>query len=186
MFKHRSTSSTSKYNECPSLTELCTRFVALYIQLYVAREPKDNTKEKEKPPPPHADPHFNVVPPTATTQPADNAGKREIKRYQGFTYAHLAGSLAHLPRELRDEVFIHALREATLRYAQIPAYLHAGLCQLDMSKYAKEFHQSFASHLLPKLDKIDTGESDHWGMLPSSRSNLYLNLFHLFSIIYIY
>jgi hypothetical protein len=141
--------------------EICTRFIALYIQLYVARETTDTPAEKSHPLP--VDPNFNIVTPPPT-QIADSVGKREIKRYQGFTYAHLAGSLALLPRELRDEVFIHALREANLRYAQIPAYLHAGLRQLDLSRYGREFHQSFASKLLPKLDKIDTGETDNWGM----------------------
>eukprot|EP00026_Physarum_polycephalum_P004775 Phypoly_transcript_04799.p1 GENE.Phypoly_transcript_04799~~Phypoly_transcript_04799.p1 ORF type:complete len:446 (+),score=52.49 Phypoly_transcript_04799:749-2086(+) len=157
--KWKTPTKSSAYNDCPSLTELCTRFIASNIQLYVERDTKDGVAEK--PHPPHTDPHFNVVPPAAVAQ-GEGSGKREIKRYHGFTYAHLAGSLAYLPRELRDEVFLHALREATLYYSQIPAYLHAGLRQLDMSKYGREFHQSFASHLLPKLDKIDTGETDNW------------------------
>jgi hypothetical protein len=68
-----------------------------------------------------------------------------------------------LPCDVRDEVFLHALREAMLHYPQIPSFLHAGLRQLDLSLYGREFSQSFADLLMPKLDKINTGEMDDWG-----------------------
>lgn len=88
----------------------------------------------------------------------------EVKTYRGNTYAHLAGSLMYLPEDLRDEVLLCALRDATLRYSQIPAFLHPFLRQLDLSRYGKEFSHAFVDYLLPKLDKIDTGEGDDWGM----------------------
>ena len=56
------------------------------------------------------------------------------------------------------------MREATFKYSQVFVLLHPGLRQLDLSRYGKEFSQSFVDLLLPKLEKIDTGEKDDWGI----------------------